>query len=396
MTREEYLEEVRRKAAGETGEATVAPKSARMAAVVPTGEGRPASDDSGSIASDEELATILPALGSVERVAVDTEADSLHCYFEKLCLVQLSFAGEDHLVDPLAGFDLVPLGTALAGKEIVLQGADFDLRLMKRAFDFTASKVFDTVVAARLLGLREFSLAALVQRYFGVILSKGSQKANWAQRPLPALMAEYAKNDTRYLLPLAEKMEGELREKGRWEWFEQSCERGRVQAGVERVRDEEEAWRITGSGTLSPRASAILRALWRWRDREAQAADRPSFHILQNHLLIDGAKSFEAGNVPEYRHLTSRRRRGFMDAAEEALQIPDEELPRRIRRKGVRPTQEMERLAEDLRKRRDLKAQELGLDPSFIAPRATMESIAVDQERSADLLVPWQRQLLEL
>ncbi len=373
---------------------------AAKTAMTEGGEARPAAavSDCGSplLASVEALAEILPRLETVERVAVDTEADSLHCYFEKLCLVQMSFGGNDYLIDPLAGFDLAPLAAALAGKEIVLQGADFDLRLMKRSFDFTASKVFDTVVAARLLGLREFSLAALVQRYFEVVLSKGSQKANWAQRPLPALMAEYAMNDTRYLLPLAEKMEAELREKDRWEWFEQSCERGLMQAGVERVRDEEEAWRITGSGTLSPRASALLRALWRWRDREAQAADRPSFHILQNHLLIDAALNFEAGRVPEFRHLTSRRRRGFMDAADEALALPDEDLPRRIRRKGTRPTQEMERMAENLRKRRDVKAHELGLDPSFIAPRATVDSIAADQERSEVLLVPWQRQLLEL
>ncbi|HMJ04799.1 MAG TPA: HRDC domain-containing protein [Chthoniobacterales bacterium] len=350
----------------------------------------------GLIADDEELAAILPPLAPVERVAVDTEADSLHCYFEKLCLVQLSFAGRDYLVDPLAGFDLSPLAAALAGKEIVLQGADFDLRLMKRSFNFTASKVFDTVVASRLLGIREFSLAALVERYFGVKLTKGSQKANWAQRPLPLQMAEYAMNDTRYLLPLAEKLEAELRAKDRWEWFEQSCERGLAQAGIERVRDEEETWRIAGSGALSPRASAILRALWRWRDSEAQAVDRPSFHILQNHLLLEAAQSFEAGRTPEFRHLSGRRRRGFMDAAEAAMRLSDEELPRRVRRKGVRPTQEMERLAEELRRRRDVKAEALGLDPSFIAPRATVDSIAVNGEQSATLLVRWQRELLEL
>ena len=87
------------------------------------------------IASSDELAAILPQLKSVDRVAVDTEADSLQCYFEKLCLVQMSFAGSDYLVDPLAGFDLSPLAAALEGKEIVLPGADFDLRLMKRSFD---------------------------------------------------------------------------------------------------------------------------------------------------------------------------------------------------------------------------------------------------------------------
>jgi ribonuclease D len=322
MTREEY--EALRAGGGPT--TSTEDKSASPAAASGS-ERRSSATGDGLIASSAELAAILPPLQSVDRVAVDTEADSLHCYFEKLCLVQLSFAGADYLVDPLAGVDLSPLAAALDGKEIVLQGADFDLRLMKRSFDFTATKVFDTVIASRLLGIREFSLAALVERYFGVTLSKGSQKANWAQRPLPPQMAEYAMNDTRYLLPLAEKLEAELREKGRMEWFEQSCERARVQSAVQRVRDEEEAWRISGSGTLSPRASAVLRAIWRWRDREAQAADRPSFHILQNHLMIDAAKGVEAGQVPEFRHLSPRRRRGFMEAVEEAMQLPDEELP---------------------------------------------------------------------
>src|SRR3954454_2113497 len=147
-------------------------------------------------------------------------------------------------------------------------------------------------------------------------------------------MAEYAVNDTHYLLPLAEKMEAELREKNRYEWFEQSCGRVLAQSYIERVRDEEEAWRISGAGTLSPRASAILRALWHWRDREAQAADRPPFHILQNHLLLQSAKDFESGGTPEFRHLTPRRYRGFLRAAREAMDLPEEELPRRVRRSG--------------------------------------------------------------
>jgi ribonuclease D len=348
------------------------------------------------ITTSEQLAAILPQLEQQDRIAVDTEADSLHCYFEKLCLVQLSFAGNDYVVDPLAGFDLAPLTAALTGKEIVLQGADFDLRLLKRAMNFNAERVFDTVVAARLLGIRAFSLAALVERYFGVTLTKGSQKANWAQRPLPKHMEDYAKNDTHYLLPLAEKMEAELKEKGRHDWFQQSCQRGLVQTAIERVRDDDEAWRISGAGVLSPRASAILRELWNWRDKEAQAADRPSFHILQNHLLLQAAKDFEAGQTPEFRHLTPRRRRGFHEAAERALRLPDSELPRRIRRHGTRPTQEMEKAAEDLRRKRDTVADQLGIEPSFIAPRATVESIAADQSRSETLLVPWQRDLLDV
>ena len=83
------------------------------------------------------------------------------------------------LVDPLAPLDLQPLCTALAEREIVLQGMDFDLRLLRRSFDLPVGEVFDTVIAARMLGLGESSLAALVQQYFDVTLAKGSQKANW-------------------------------------------------------------------------------------------------------------------------------------------------------------------------------------------------------------------------
>src|SRR5438445_7757688 len=182
------------------------------------------------IATAAQLRELLPQIELHDRVAVDTEADRLHSYREKLCLLQLSLSanrtyssrGEptrDYIVDPLAGVDLAPLRDALQTKEIVLHGADFDLRLLRRSLNFTARRIFDTVIAARLLGLREFSLAALVERYFGIKLAKGSQKANWGRRPLPKRMLEYAINDTHYLLPLADRLEADLRQLDRLEWF---------------------------------------------------------------------------------------------------------------------------------------------------------------------------------
>ena len=348
------------------------------------------------IANAQQLAAVLPKLNGVGRVGVDTEADSLHCYYEKLCLLQLSFASEDYLIDPLAGFDLSPLGAALADKEIVLQGADFDLRLLRRSMGFVASRVFDTVIAARLLGIRAFSLQALVERYCGITLTKGSQKANWAKRPLPRGMEEYAKNDTHYLLPLAEKMEAELRERERYDWFQQSCRRAVELAAIERVRDEDDAWRIGGAGALHGRTAAVLRALWRWREREAQAADKPPFHILQNHLLIKAAEQFCAGKTPEFRHFSPRRQRTFRAAAQEALTLPEAEWPERKRRGGKRPTPAVERAAEALRKRRDAMADAHGIEPSFIAPRGALDAVAADESRSETLLAPWQRNLLQL
>jgi ribonuclease D len=348
------------------------------------------------IQTDAQLAELLPRLVPIDRIAVDTEADSLHCYFEKLCLIQVSVPGHDYLVDPLASLDLAPFAAALTPKEIVLQGADFDLRLLRRSLGFTATRIFDTVIAARLLGIRSFSLQALVEKFFGVTLAKGSQKANWARRPLPHHMAEYAMNDTRYLLPLAEKLEAGLRERGRLEWFEQSCERAREQAAVERTRGDEEVWRISGSGKFGGRACAVLRELWQWRDREAQAADRPAFHVLQNHLLLEAAEQFAAGQVPDHRHFSVRRRQGFREAAERGLNLPESEWPVRPKRRGTRPTREMERAAEELRRRRDAVANAHGLEPSLIAPRNAIDAVVADASQREALLAPWQRHLLEL
>jgi len=346
------------------------------------------------IASVSQLAELLPQIESVDRVAVDTEADSLHCYREKLCLLQVSLPGRDYIVDPLADVDLAPLCTALERKEIVLHGADFDLRLLRRGLNFMPQRIFDTVIGARLLGIREFSLAALVKRYFDVELGKGSQKANWARRPLSARMLEYAMNDTHYLLPLAERFESQLKQFDRIDWLHQSCQRAVEQAAVERARDKDDLWRIRGSGLLRGRAAAVLRALWQWREQEAKAADRPPFHILQNHELINAAIGFASEKLPDYRHFSSRRRQAFREAAQSALQLSEEEWPVWQRRFGTRPSAGMMVRTEELRRRRDRGARELDLEPTFIAPRSTLEAIAADETCATTLLVPWQRELI--
>jgi ribonuclease D len=348
------------------------------------------------IASAGQLTSLLPQIEKVDRVAVDTEADSLHCYREKLCLLQISLPGQDYVVDPLADVDLAPLCAALERKEIVLHGADFDLRLLRRGLNFTTQRLFDTVIAARLLGIREFSLAALIKRYFDVQLGKGSQKANWARRPLPARMLEYAVNDTHYLLPLAERLELQLKQCDRIDWLRQSCQRAIEQAAVERARDEDEVWRVRGSASLRGRAAGVLRALWHWREKEAEAADRPPFHILQNHELLNAAVGFASDKLPDYRHFSSRRRQEFRAAAQSALQSRESEWPVSRRRFGTRPSAEMIARTEELRRRRDRAAIELDLEPSFIAPRSTLGVIAADETRVTTLLVPWQRELLEV
>ena len=352
--------------------------------------------DEGVLSTPEQVGELISYIDPQNRVAVDTEADSLHCYREKLCLLQVSLPEGDFLVDPLAENDLGALADTLSRKEIVLHGADYDLRLLRRALDFRPTRVFDTVIAARLLGVREFSYAALVEEYFGIALAKGSQKANWALRPLSEKMEEYARNDTHYLLALAAKLEKQLIERDRLEWFQQSCERAMVSAAIDRERDMEEIWRIRGSGLVRGREAAVLRALWYWRDREAQRFDRPSFHILRNDQLVEIARATVRGETPQFRHFSERRMRDFRATIKEALALKEEEWPETRRRRGERPTREMERAAEAMRKRRDQAAHELKIEPSFIAPRATIDAIAAHSACAEQLLAPWQRHLLGL
>jgi ribonuclease D len=372
------------------------------------------------IASEEELADLVRQIQPADRVAIDTEADSLHSYREKLCLVQISvpsavilgnFEGSreastssgmivesvcDFIVDPLRNLDFKPLRHALEPREIVLHAADYDLRMLRRGLNFTASKIFDTVIASRLLGIREFSLGALVKRFFGVELHKHSQKANWALRPLPPRMLQYAVDDVHYLLPLAAKLEEELERVQRRDWFRQSCERAIELAAAERERAQDELWRIGGAGALDPQTGAVLRALWQWREAEAEMADRPPFHILHSRELLKAAESFASGNVPDYRHFSARRRQTFREAAKIALQSPESEWPVMRRRSGSRPTVEMRQRADQLRERRDKAAEQLGLERSFVASRGALEAIAADPFRASALLVSWQRELIGL
>ncbi len=346
------------------------------------------------IATPAAVAELLPQLEKNERIAADTEADSLHCYREKLCLLQISVPDDDFLVDPLANLDLSTLTEVLGRKELVLHGADYDLRLLRRALNFQPTRIFDTSIAARLLGEREFSYAALVLKFCEVTLTKGSQKANWALRPLSSQMEKYARNDTHYLLPIAATLESELKARGRFDWFRQSCERAIQISAVDRERDSAEAWRIRGSGLVRGLEAAVLRALWTWRDHEAALADRPAFHVLRNEQLLEASHLAATGGAPNYRHFSGRRAREFRETWQGALQLPEAAWPIFERKRGERPTREMERAAEAMRARRDKVAGELGIDPSFIAPRATIDAIAAVRERAEAMLARWQRELL--
>ena len=349
------------------------------------------------LAGTEELSAWCAGQAASDRVAVDTEGDSLHCYFEKLCLIQLSVSDQDAILDPLGAIDFGQFNLFLQERTAIFHGCDYDLRMLRRGTGFVPGPVFDTYLAARFLGIKEVGLASLVKSFFGLELPKSSQKANWARRPLTPTMLEYAVNDTKYLLPLAECLETRLRETDRWSWYEETCARAVAATAEDRERDPERVWKIAGSAVLSVRGLAVLRELWFWRDNEAQTVDRPAFQIMRNEDLIELAKGAVSGERVKYPPwLPGARRRRLEETIERALGLPESGWPQRPRSARIRSSQEQERRLEHLRAKRDELSAKFELDPAIIASRGILETLARQPETASTVLMNWQRELLGL
>jgi ribonuclease D len=350
------------------------------------------------IDTEEQLAAFLPKLRAAEWVSLDTEADSLHAYPEKVCLIQISIVDEDRLVDPLCPIKLDPLLDALNAHELIMHGADYDLRLLEKHHEFIPSSIFDTMLAARLLGERQFGLSALVEKFLGVKLDKGSQKANWAQRPLTERMEKYARADTHYLKELADKLRSELAARKRLAWHSESCTRLIEYCTRPQTVDEDAVWRIKGSTRLSRAALAVLRELWRWREGEAVKANRPPFFVLNHETLVEIATAAAAERpidklLPP--HMSPRRRSGAHVAVKTGLAVPADAQPEIHRRHYERPNEAEFKRFRELEKIRDANANELGIDSTLIASRPTLGELARDWDANAPLLMNWQRELLK-
>ncbi len=350
------------------------------------------------IDTEPKLAAFLENLRAASWVAVDTEADSLHAYPEKVCLIQISTVAGDELVDPLSSINLAPFLETLGGRELLMHGADYDLRLLEKHHRFIPASIFDTMLAARLIGEPHFGYSALVEKFLGVKLEKGPQKANWAMRPLTERMAHYARNDTHYLKPLVDRLKAALEEKGRLSWQQESCARLIWDCTQPRPDDSDSVWRIKGSHLLGRAALAVLRELWSWRESEAVAANRPPFFVLNHEALVDIAAAAATRRPLEPllpRHLSERRRTGVVTAVKRGLAVAPEQHPQLPLRSSSRPSAAEHKRALELQARRDARAVELGVDPTLIASRATLLELARSWERHAPSLMNWQRELLK-
>ena len=357
------------------------------------------------ITGQERVAEVAAFISSEREVAVDLEMDSLHHYQEKVCLMQISTRTESWLIDPLAIKDLSSLAAPLGNPDlqIVMHGADYDIRSLHRDFGIEVINLFDTMIASRLLGLTEFGLAALLKNRFGIELNKKYQKADWSKRPLSPEMCAYAMADTANLLPLYDQLRAELEEKGRISWFEEECHLV-CQA---RVSEKEGPLFLSskGAGKLKGRNLAILEQLLQFRDTQARELDRPAFKVISADTLLEvaekrprtlgdmaGIKGMTPGQVHRYGEQ-------ILGAIATALALPEGELPRFPRQRREEPTNGAKERLKRLKSWRQDRSSELGLESGVIAPNWLLESIAeANPTTGAELdLIPgmreWQKKL---
>lgn len=299
----------------------------------------------------DALDAMLETLSTATVIGIDTESDSSYAYQEKVCLIQVSNHDTDFIIDPLAfddPEDLEPLGEILADPDVVkvLHGADYDIVCLKRDFGFEIRGLFDTLIAAQLLGMERIGLADLIARFFGIELDKKYQRHNWALRPLGKEHLDYARGDTHWMAALRELVIWQLESVGRMRHMEEECQLLEQREWGGRVADPNAFLSMKKADTLDDDGLRVLRHIFAYREREAEKMNRPVYKVIPNDVLLQIARKRPSSRsafedmLRSKRAMLRRHGKGLYEALEDGLDddrpLPKPTKPSRAPRKGPR------------------------------------------------------------
>jgi ribonuclease D len=318
-------------------------------------------------------------LAAQDIIAVDTESNSLYAYREQVCLIQFSTRHKDYLIDALLLPDLSPLAEIFSSEQIlkVFHAAEYDLICLFRDYGFRFNYLFDTMIAARILGYQKIGLGALLEKHFGIQMNKKYQRANWGNRPLKSDMLKYARLDSHYLIPLQDKLRQELISASLWELALEDFRR--LTQGIEDTTesDENDFWKLHGARDLSPEKAAVLKSLYEFREAKAEAQDRPPFKVISHQALVEMAQTCPKRQADLFKlsalHERQAKRygRGLLEAIREGQQaLPI--FPPNHSRPQPAVFERMEAL-QDWRKH---TGRDLGVPSDVVLPRDVLNRIA--------------------
>ena len=350
------------------------------------------------IDTQDKLTEAVKEWESEPLLAIDTESNSLHAYQEQVCLIQFSIATQDYLLDPFAIADLSALDPIFVNPNInkIFHAAEYDLICLQRDFKFKFVNLFDTMVAARILGWEKVGLSSLLQTYFGVKLNKKHQRANWGERPLGSEMLTYAQYDTHFLIRLREIILEELEKKDLMALADEDFKRACHVNGKAPIPEKSLCWRIGGSHELEPQKAAVLQELCLFREQIAAQLDRPVFKVIGNHTMLAIAEKSprnqrqlrEIEGVSQW--LVRRYGDGVLNSVRTGLQAEPMFYP-----KKTRPSDEYLNRMELLRNWRKQKAKPLGVQSDVVLPKDVMlEIVGANPTQAHDLAqlmetIPW-------
>ncbi|MEE9342648.1 MAG: ribonuclease D [Gammaproteobacteria bacterium] len=330
----------------------------------------------------EQLVALCDKLQSQPWVAVDTEFLREKTYYPILCLIQIAAPdGTIACVDPIALDDYKPLLAIFFDKNItkVFHACSQDLEILLYDGDAVPSPIFDTQIAAPLLGFREqMGYAALVSEMSGHALEKAFSRTDWSKRPLTDQQIDYALDDVRYLSGIYLQMMATLSESGRLSWLD--AEFSQYEDASRYTVNPDQAWlRMRGADRLKGPKLSVLQHLASWREKTAKQDDRPRNWILRDDVIMDIARQLPKDipglqNIRQFPEKTIQRHgKLLLSLVQEASQ--QQPVPGPVRPKTTKPTRNQDALADILLAQLTLLADKHQINPVMIATRKQLISL---------------------
>ena len=344
----------------------------------------------------ESIERTCASLMQSNQIGVDTESNSLYAYREQVCLLQLSNKQGDFLIDPLAKVDLSPCAQIFASPiiEKIFHAAEYDILCLKRDFGFEFNHLFDTMHAARILGMEKLNLPSLLSELLGVERERNFQKANWGKRPLSKEMLHYARLDTHYLIELRDLLEHRLEQNNLLDLTREDFLRiSRIEPAK---RNSPLYAQVSGYHLLDPQSLAILDELCKFRDRMAQVLNRPHFKVISSSALLAVAEAqpMTTNELKNIKGVSSkiaeRYGRDLIEAVKKGANKPPIVLEKRSR-----PSQDYLDRLQALQNWRKNTAKQMGVQSDIILPREILDDIAAKHPKNKEELqcimaeVPW-------
>ena len=342
-----------------------------------------------------QLATLCEQIKKEPWLALDTEFLREKTYYPKFCLLQIATPEWVACIDPIALPQLESLFEAIYNPAIVkvFHSCRQDLEIFFQWTGKLPSPIFDTQVAAPLLGFQDNpGYAMLVSSLLSVNLNKAHTRADWSKRPLTEAELEYAADDVIYLCQIYQIMVQKLTALGRIDWLKNDFAE-LTNPALYKV-DPETAWfKIKGKNKLTGKQLSIIQTLAQWREKIAQAEDRPKSWLLRDELLFDLAK-LQPETVQELANVRGINERSVNRYGKELCQLITAAknrppVPLHEKDRSAKKSQQEEAILDILTALVRVRAEENALNPTILASRKDLEELLSNSDDECPLLHGW-------